>query len=319
MDSSLTKAERRERLKSAMTAAKSSGAPWFEYANIMIRASEGAEDDDEIMDLGVASQEAIGLSSQILKRFVELLRKTQKLAATSGNDLSAVLSPVFNSQEVAVRLYHRSPKVGLETLHQLVKGELTLKQIRTKLVEAPADLAKGEMARYAMSKSRGANMALIESSLEANAEQLWGPGSQLRKRLNLMYLSRNGYEIIGNDGSVVAGVDSHYHDPRLNRDSFSDNAAASLLLAPFFASFYFAFAPTADEGVVRRATALLDWFDYGWVGLLIIRRDGTIDRVRESRGSPKPNMTSRYEAFKRKFPAKKTWQGSKALQLNADH
>lgn len=316
----LMKSEHRKLFTREIQGAKATGAAWHVLARLMIRGFDSAEDDQEVSELRSAAKDVTGLSPQILKRYVALLRRTQKIAGKAGVETETLLSPVFNAQEVAARLYDRSPEAGIEALEQLKKGEVTLAQLRTRLAGTPASAANpAEFARSAVVRTRTLNTDLIDRALKNSAEHLWGKESELKRRPRLMYFGKFGYEVIGDDGSVLAGVDVMFPDPRLNQDYLAGNVAPSLLLAPFFKKFYFAFAPTTDDGVVGRAEALLDWLGFGWVGIVKIQRDGSIDTVRKPVGSPVPDQTGKYEALKRKFPAGRNLQGTPDLdETNAD-
>jgi hypothetical protein len=302
--SSLTKPDRDVALLAAVMTTQSTRAPWFELARVIIEGLDAAADGDESAEIIAAVARASGLSSRIIKRYVVLLRRTREIAALSMVGVESLLSPVFNAQEVAVRLHDRSPETGFESLKELAADGVTLAKLRMRLAEAPlGGITPGERARIAMIRTRGMKRELMEQAIAAACEGLWGKGSFARRRPRLMYVGKNGMEVIGEDGSVVAGIDLMFPDVRLNRDYLDKAVAPALAIAPFFSEFFLAFAPVASDDTIGRAIALIDWLNYSWIGLLSIHQNGKVEVRRKPSGRPSPDMTLKYEALKRKFPA----------------
>ena len=290
-------------LEKASVEARASRAPWHAHAKALIAAIDAADDQDEVAELLAASARASGLSLQILKRYISVLRRTRDAAALAALKVETLVSPVFNAQEVAVRLYERAPEQGLQSLKDLAERRVTLATLRERLADAPTIDSAGERARVAVQQAKSLKRDLMETALSTSAERIWGRGAKAQLRVRLLYFGMKGFEIIGADGSVVAGVDLLTPDMRQSRDYLANWISRPLTIAPFFEKFYLAFAPVASEDIVGRSIELLAWLQYDWIGVLTVDRDGNVTVAREPSGDPTPNLVNRYEALKRRFPA----------------
>ncbi|WP_256807637.1 hypothetical protein [Bradyrhizobium sp. Bra64] len=295
--------ERLHALENAILEARTSRAPWYVHAKFLISALDAADDQDEEAELLAASRRASGLSIQILKRYISVLRRTRDAAAVAALKVENLLSPVFNAQEVAIRLFERAPEQGLQSLKDLAERRVTLVTLRERLADAPSIGSPGERSRLVMQQAKSLKRDLMESALSASAELIWGSGAKAQLRVRLLYFGIKGLEVIGADGSIVAGVDLLTPDIRQNRDYLANSISRPLTIAPFFQKFYLAFAPVASEDIVGRSIDLLKWLQYDWIGVLTVDRDGRVTVAREPSGDPTPNLVNRYEALKRKFAA----------------
>jgi hypothetical protein len=94
--------------------------------------ADAAADGDIAADMKAAAEDGTGLSGQILGRYVSLLSRIKRIAAEEGVAVESLLSPVFNAQEVAARLYDRAPGIGIESLLDIERVRslcLTLAQV----------------------------------------------------------------------------------------------------------------------------------------------------------------------------------------------
>ncbi|MFX7844923.1 hypothetical protein ABTK14_21985, partial [Acinetobacter baumannii] len=85
---------------------------------------------------------ATRLSPGVLRRYVLLLDRLRSIAAIEGLERDALLSPVFNAAEVAVRIYDRNATAGISSLRELKAGEVTLVQLRDRLTKVPVELTE---------------------------------------------------------------------------------------------------------------------------------------------------------------------------------
>jgi hypothetical protein len=301
---SLTDREVAGALQARLEAAKSAKAPWFETARILVAALDAARDESEGDALRAAAGRATGLSPQMLKRYVALLERMRTIAAEMGLSPDDLLSPVFNAQETAARIYARSPGEGADVMRRLAAGDITLARVRELQSRLAGPGAAHMSSRSAVRHARTVNAGLVERAFKDSLVELWGAGARLGRRPRLRYLGGSaGYEVVGGDGSVVAGIDVMFPDARLNRDYVEDNVGSSLLLSTFFAEFFLAFPPDADPDAISRTVELLEWFGCGWIGLTTCDGDGRLVVTRKPSGRPVPDRTARFDALKRKYRA----------------
>jgi hypothetical protein len=251
-----------------------------------------------------ASAKATGLSPQVLKRYVAVLRRTEVIAEREGLPLESLLSSMFNVQEVAVRLCDRSPDEGLQSLKDVVAGRgYGLSTFRRLLAQAPMAVASPERARREIQRAKANGRDRAEAAIEAARETMWGDGAVVRRRPRLRYFGGVGLEVIGGNGDVVAGVELMVPHPGENREILASRAASSLALAPFFREFFLAFASAQGDDAAGRAVSLLEWLEYGWIGVIAVDSEGRAEVRRKPVGVPTPDMSGRYEALLRKFSA----------------
>jgi hypothetical protein len=213
-------------------------------------------------DLKAAAEDGTGLSGQILGRYVSLLSRIQRIAAEKGVVVESLLSPVFNAQEVAARLYDRAPEIGIESLLDLAAGSVKLAVLRKRLEDAPSGAARSpDSARAAVARAKAENTALVDRALKASAPALWGRGSRIRQRPRLAVVGSVGYEVVGSENSMIAGIDIVDLDVRMNDDQFSRNLFASVLLSTFYPRFYLGAVSAPDRGAAMRAMDAAEWLD----------------------------------------------------------
>jgi hypothetical protein len=283
-------------------------APWFRIASVLASVCEAADrgfdTDQEAGEIFAEASKAAGLSAQLLKRYVGVLRRTGSIADGAHLPIESLLSTMFNLQEVAVRLCERSPNEGIESLRDLASGQshYGLATFRKLLANAPAASGSAERMRRQIQGAKALGRSVTARAITEARVSLWGAGATVRPRPRLLYFGGSGLEVIGGDGSVVAGIDLMVPHPGENRDVLAARAATSLSLAPFFREFYLAFAPNAGDDAPARAEALLEWLGYSWIGVIVVAPEGRATVRRKAGGSPTPDLSGRYEALKRKFP-----------------
>jgi hypothetical protein len=139
---------------------------------------------------------------------------------------------------------------------------------------APAPAGSAERIWREIQSAKASGRSLAERAISEARETLWGAGATVRPRPRLRYFSGSGLEVIGGDGSVVAGIDLMVPHPGENRDVLASRAATPLSLAPFFREFHLAFAPNAGDDAPDRAEALLEWPSYSWIGVIVVDQEG---------------------------------------------
>jgi len=292
--------------KQRLEVVRNENGPWFALAQAMMEEAGTSPSPEKTAATIATTREVTQLSVQLLKRYLALIYRVTAIADEMGVAPGELLSPSFNAQEIAVRLYRQSRVDGADVLKRLALGETNLprvRQLQKRLMRDSNSSSPRTVARH----RRTMNAGIVEIALKKNAAAIWGSGAVVKRRPQLLYLGGwPGEEVIGADGSVVAGIDILFPDSELNRDYLEANLNKSLLLAPFFAAFYLAMPPDADDRSAARLVELLDWFGYAWVGVISVADEDSVVLTRTPTGGPDPDRTSRYEALKRKFRQTKT-------------
>ena len=315
---SFTRYERQFALEVDLEAARQRKAAWHEVARMLASAIDSVADRSESESLLFAATLATGLSSQLLKRYLALFKRMKEIAVAMKVPLDEVLSPAFNPQETAARIFRRSPDEGAEVIRGLVAGDFTLARVR----ELQARLTLGTYDRSpqtAVRHLRTVNAGLVERAIRRSTEQLWGAGARIGRRPRVLYLGGSaGYEVVAGNGSVAAGIDVMFPDPRLNHDYVESNVGSSLLLAPFFPEFYLAFPPGADPAAAASTVEMLKWFGHDWIGVIACESEKNLVMLRKPSGGPVPDLTGKYESFKRKYRVGRGGKSSAAGKADAD-
>jgi hypothetical protein len=293
-----------QRVEREMKAAHEAGEPWFALVRRFDAAFDAAYDSDEEMTVQEASEAATGLSPLMWRRFRAALTKTEDIAAEVGLPPERLLSPTFAHQELALRVYERSPSEGPNILMSSASGTVRLTEIRDLLTRLPPkDPTGSKAARAAVGSAKRDARALIHQALKDSSVKLWGKGPVLVRRPRLRFMSTDGYEVIAQDGTIAAGVDVTDVGVRTNQDKVAQSLAPSLLVSTFFPEFHIACRSIDGSSVARRSAEILEWLDASWVGVVAVRSDGSVEVVRRPSGRPVPDRTVRYEAAKRAFGA----------------
>jgi hypothetical protein len=301
----------RKKFEREMREVRDAGGPWFKIAERLGDEFDSAVDGDVAADMKAAAEDGTGLSGQILGRYVSLLGRIRRIATEEGVAVESLLSPVFNAQEVAARLYDRAPEIGIESLLDLAAGSVTLAVLRKRLEDAPSGAVRSpESARAAVARAKAENTALLERALKASAPALWGRGSRIRQRPRLTVVGSAGYEVVGTESSMIAGIDILDIDVRMNDDRFSRNLFPSVLLSTFYPRFYLGAVSAPDRSAVMRTMDAVEWLGLEAVGVLEIRSDESVVELRAPRGGPVPDRTAKYNELKIKYPgARRTPSG----------
>lgn len=241
---------------------------------------------------------AVGLGPPVLRRYLYLIARMREISRELGVAESELLSPVFNSQEVAARIYARSKDQGAKALRALASGQANLATLRETLADltSPTDALRSSIAHL-----RKVAFEEIENALKSDATDIFGEGARFQRRPRLQFIGNVGYEVIGSDGSMVAGVDVMFPDERLGFDFVDRNLKGSLMLAQFFPMFYIAFPSLDNQQALDRSIEVLEWLRYDWIGVLRVSQSGQLDQVRIPTRGPTPDLSNRYEAYVRKF------------------
>lgn len=299
-------------LERELREARTSSEPWFDLVRRVDAALETADDGDQMQDV-LAAAEATGVSHLMWKRYRRALERTEEIARDAGVPAEALLSSHFAHQEVALRIHERSADEGLEILSSSARGDLRLAELRERLSRMPdSDPTDGEAARSAVVRAKSAGRGLVDRALKDSRERLFGAGSRIHRRPRLQYMSADGYEIIARDGSVAAGVDVTDVGVRTNRDRVAESISPSLLTSTFFPEFYLACLSPRDGGAAERTAEVLGWLRADWVGVVAVRADGSLEKVRNASGPPVPDRTDRYEAAKRLFGKRPEGDGAES-------
>ena len=282
--------------RQALTDAKRTGRPWFELAELLARGFGEATDGVELQDLQAAAVDAAGYSAGLLKRYVTLLERLTAIAAAAGVPRESIMSPVFNSAEVAARIYDKNPAEGLESLRRLALGELTLQEVRDRLVQAAAAPLKtaglsDTLVRRAQRERSLLDFMEIKLPL---ARKLWGPDVTVVR--DGWHFIRQHEFVVKRKGKPVAGV-AVYDADSIKFDIHIDfQFPYSLLAASFFKTFYVAFSPSSSPRQIERMIGILDFMKAGSIGVFQMHEDGRIEVFRQPKGRPQPDRTSQYDA-----------------------
>jgi hypothetical protein len=296
-----------------LAAAAEAKKPWFELTR-MIEAALAAMPAKERSAARETLARSAGIAPAVANRYVRLLSRMGDISREMKVTEDELLVRSFNSQEIAARIYSHDRVEGADVLRRLALGEIALPRLR----EAQARvLASPDVSlRTAIAHTRTSSTRVVESALRNDGAQFFGEGFRTRRRPKLRFVGNTGgYEAIGADGSIAAGIDVIFPDDRLGHDVLDRNLGRSLLLAQFFRKFYLAFPSSAevdipvtrvgrssskggsDHDMVTRTIELLDWLKYDWVGVLIAVDENTLKELRPSEGPPVPDMSGRYESY----------------------
>lgn len=298
----------------ALAEAREAGKAWFELARIMEPALGNLPEQSAA---AAVLGRAAGIAPAVAKRYARLLARMREICLEMGLPEEQLLVPSFHSQEIATRIYRRDKLEGGDVLRRLAKGEISLPRLRE--IQSRDSASPNVSLRSAIAHQRTAGASVVELALRNESARLFGDGCRTRRRPKLRFMGNTGHEVIGADGSIVAGVDALFPDVRLAHDALDRNLDRSLLLAQFFPKFYVVFPASAgiddgpasdvggssqglfDRDMVTRTVELLEWLKYGWIGVLVAVDESTLKMVRPSEGKPVPDMTDRYESYVRKY------------------
>jgi hypothetical protein len=298
---SSTSEDRLAAFKAELTA-KRRNTPWWVVADQVERALETADDygpwSDETLQHAV--EDATDRSWGVLTRYRSVLRRVRAAAAAKGMPAEALMSAGFNAMELAVRLYDRLPTQGFEALVGLKDGTASLAEIRAKLAAAPAGGADGVVvARSRLLRQRAREIKLVEAALSGSAERLFGKDPVVRRRPALLYFRRVGYEVAGEDGRIVCGLDALVPGPAQDRDALDSAMAPAVLLSSYFPKFYLVLSPGCHPQLADLVGEALDALHVHGIGVMQVTEGGAVFIPREPVGYPQPDRTAFYESLRR--------------------
>jgi hypothetical protein len=315
-ESRLISGESVKTARSALAVAKDGGQPWFVIGSIYAEALRNIREQDH-RELRDVAAKATRLSPGVLRRYVLLLERLRSIAAVEGLERDALLSPVFNAAEVAVRIYDRNASTGISSLRELKAGEVTLVQLRDRLstvpveMTAPADapdalqsetrMERNERIGRAFFQERGVKVAFMLQALRETSPSLWPEAGNIQRRpQSRFFTGHQGFEVVGKDPekAIVAGIEMLIRD----RDRVEDlerEMPSYLTLATFYDRFYFAFSPGTPASYVSHAAELLEAFNAGSIGILVVSSDGAVMAKREPRTGPIPSRVGDYALLRR--------------------
>jgi len=275
------------------------GRPWYELARGLDEAMRGAA------ELGYGSdvikrmaEQATGLSPGLVMRYVSTYRRIGVAAKAAGVAPEFLLAPGFNPVEMAVRLYDRSPEVGLQALKELAEGRLGSSDLRKMLSKAVAADASVAASRSRTHRSRALELQAVQRAVEGARGSLFPTDSLIVRRPPLVHFRRDGIEVRGADGACVCGLDLFVSADENAAAVFEVSFPSAFLLSLYFPRTFFVFSPHAPDAAVRRAIAAIDLFRAHWIGVLRIVPELTIVTVRQGVGRPDPDRVAGYEALR---------------------
>lgn len=285
-------------IKSELHEVRKADKPWFEIARNLekiLTTLPAADRSAEARILGRAA----GVAPAVVRRYLSLLGRMREISKELGVPEDELLSPSFNSQEVAARIYARSKTEGTKALRLLANKQTRLAALQEALASLPSPT--DATLRSSIASVRKSAFESLESALQRDGATIFGEGARARRRPKLQFIGNAGYEIVGDDGSIAAGIDLMIPDERLGFDFVDRNLKGSLALAPFFPKFYLAFSGSDDDNAIDRLVEVLEWLEYDWIGVLRISPATTLEQVRAPSGGPTPDLSARYESYVRKF------------------
>jgi hypothetical protein len=272
----------------SLKAAVDEEEPWFTIAGLVIDGGPTSKLDER---RGLALKE-IELSSNLLGRYISVLRRLREIAELHNVPVERLLSPVFSATEIAVRIYDRAPNLGLESLNQLKERRTTLIKLRSKLEDIELSSQQLEKAR------KGSWIEEQETALKTFAVEEFGASSQLTRRPALKPFARIGWIVLGKDRLPKCGID--LFDPA-EKHVVEAALVSALALSTFFKRFFVMFPAAAEEETVARAVAMLDFFRANSVGTLYGDIKGGVKLFRAATGSPTPDRSSDYASLESMF------------------
>lgn len=283
----------REKLKGA----RQTGQPWHVLAGILRQAlgKVGAADHAQLWRIAARETE---LSEVMLRRYLGALDRLEAVETEAKLTPGDLLSATFAPAELALRLYSRDPKAGLEALKALKQRKVTLRDLRKKLEDS--EPAAADAATRARSlRDRGMLVARCEDLVSAEAAGLFGAGTVAARRPSARYLRRVGFEFRNPDGDIIGGADLYLADSG-GRDPL-EGLAQSLLLAGYLPAFYVVVGPDLDATDADRAADALDALEANSTGVLLLREDGPAVVVRRAEPDPARKRIGSYRGLLKRF------------------
>jgi DNA-binding transcriptional MerR regulator len=280
-------------LMEGLREARREGLPWHTVGRLLQKRFERSENWGRRTDIWDEAGGAAGLAPVVLKRFLVIMNKLDRVSVETGIPPAALVSPSYGAVELALRLYDRDAGLGLHALSELRERRMTIEGLQKILSETPAGSANpSAVSRSVSLRERATLVKHCEDALSQNTGFMFGPGTTIVRRPILKHFRRIGFEIL--DGSrILGGADLHLLETAEGLKDSPEGLAQSLLLAHYLPIFYLAFAPGVAAGTVESAEQALDALGMAWVGIITIDASGAVKTAR--RGIP--NDASKLAAY----------------------
>jgi hypothetical protein len=283
-------------LTEGLRAARQQGLPWHHLGRLLQKRFEGSENWIRRTEIWAEAGEAAGLAPLVLKRFLVLMNKLDRVSDQTGIPPADLVSPSYGAVELALRLYDRDAGLGLYALSELRERRMTIEGLQKILSETPAGSADpSAVSRSVSLRERGILMRLCEDALSEQAGATFGAGSTIVRRPILKYFRRVGFEILAGS-RILGGADLHLPEASEGKDS-PEELAQSLLLACYLPTFHLVFAPGVAASTVEAAEQALDALHMTSVGIIIVDDGGAVKTTRSATPNPVIQLAA-YEDIK---------------------
>lgn len=281
------------RLTESLRAARQDGLPWHHLGRLLQERFEGSQNWGRRTEAWDTAGEAAGLAPVVLKRFLVLMNRLDKVSHDAGVPVADLVSSSYGAVELALRLYDRDPRSGLDALADLRERRTTIEALQKKLSQTPAGAADpSAVSRSVSLRERGILVQRCEDALAQYAGRLFGAGSTIVRRPVLRHFRRIGFEIHSR-GRILGGADLYLAEASDGSKDSSEGLAQSLLLAGYLPSYYLVFAPGVSAATVAASEQVLDLLDMPRVGIITIDETGHTKKLRPA----KPNASSRLASY----------------------
>jgi hypothetical protein len=265
---------------------QASKEPWFVAAALILDPF----DDLSLEQRKAAAIPAIGLSANMLTRYLSVLARIREISSRHSIPVDRLLTSVFSATEIAVRIYDRDPASGLSALEKL-------KDRRTTLVKLKGELRENEKRRQRERASKGKSIEEREVALRRFVETKLGAASALVRRPALRPFSKVGWLVLDGGGRPYCGIDLFDSEGQV----LEAKLAQAIPLSSFFKQFYILFHGELEEDFLSRLNATLDFFGAGTFGALYMNANGSIEALRSATGNSSAHRGSDYRALEALF------------------
>lgn len=249
-----------------------------------------------------------GYAPVMFPRYVALYNRITAIAGSSL-EIASLLPPTFTGGEIAVRLYDRNQEKGLQALRNLRQRRTTIGKLRDDLSKEPLPEKRELRGSW---NERAKVIANAEILLSRKAART---GNTVVRRQPLPHFSRTGFEVLSKEGRRLAGIDLYLPDltQNLTQDPL-EPIAKSVLLSLYFPRFHLMFAHGFSEEDLARAEALLNAFDAGSIGMIVMPNDNSIAEHRPA--SPRDShlaQSADYEVLADKIRDSGHWRPDRTV------
>jgi hypothetical protein len=121
----------------------------------------------------IADDLETGWTAQTLRRALSAIAASEKIEAEAGIPAESLLRFPLAAVEYAARLYRRDPKVAISSITELINGEITVAQLKTK--EEGGDVPGREAGKALETRYRKAMERVICQTIESTLQVSVGP------------------------------------------------------------------------------------------------------------------------------------------------